>query len=473
MFLKSLFLITFFFASQILISQVEVVVGNTTLTEREVAVNLDVPWEIVWGHDDFIWATERKGRVLHINPTTGNTTVILDIQDKVFTGQEPGLLGMALHPDFNNTPKVFLIYTSRESFASQLNISSFDWNGQQLINENNLLVISASSIQFFTGLAHNGARIVISEDNKLFVSIGDGGTTNTAQDLSILYGKILRLNLDGSIPIDNPIPESYIYSYGHRNPQGLAFGQNGILYSTEHGPVTADELNIITPNKNYGWPEVIGVCSTTEEISFCQENDVVEPLTEWTPCVAISDLLFYNHNAIPEWKEKLLITFLGGYQANTPGISAVELDSSGEEVLNQELFFSDYGRIRDVCSNPHNGAIYFATNGGFYPGQGPNRIIEYRNLDYSYSSTSTTVNQNQFLKVSPNIISTNKTCLIECSTNFIGQEIQLYSYQGKLMKELKISNTSFMVDLGALTKGKYFIKSTNAEGTISKTIIVY
>jgi len=438
-----------------------------------VAVDLDVPWEILFGVDNHIWVTERKGRVLHINPVNGNTEVILDIQNIVHTYKETGLLGMAFHPDFIQVPKLYLAHTMDDGNDQySLNLACYDWNGVQLVNRKLLLKVEFRSI-VAEGF-HNGSRIVISNDGKIFISVGDGFDVG-AQDLNVLSGKVLRVNLDGSIPDDNPIQGSYVYSLGHRNPQGLTIGLDGKVYSTEHGAEYADELNLIMPGRNYGWPEVQGKCNTPSEDLFCQDNNVVEPITEFTElgsCIAISDIVFYDHEAIPEWQGKLLLTAMGGNEGNIPRISIREVSSDGFSSSEQAQLFTDYGRIRDVCVNPINGAIYFATNGEDYPSEGPNRIIEYRNLEYQSTSINTIEEGKQFIKIHPNIISPNTPLNFKVAQSFIGSPLSIYSYSGKIVRVFTINSNEFMLNDLKLPSGNYFITATNKNGTISKTFIV-
>ena len=125
-----------------------------------------------------------------------------------------------------------------------------------------------------------------------------------------LNGKILRLNLDGSIPANNPTPGSLVYTLGHRNPQGLVRLPSGRIYSSEHGENTDDEINLIEAGRNYGWPNVEGYCSTTERNAFCAANNVREPLAIWTPTLAVAGLAYYDHPAIPEWRGSLLMATL-------------------------------------------------------------------------------------------------------------------------------------------------------------------
>ncbi len=444
-----------------------VFIGNTELIEREVAIDLQVPWEILWGPDNHIWATERIGRVQRIEPTTGNQTIILDIQDNVATNGEPGMLGMVLHPDFETTPKVYLVYNYASGFSFREKLVSFDWNGETLENETVLIDnIPAGNI-------HNGARLLITPDYKILMTMGDRGQQGLAQDTDNLNGKILRINLDGSVPDDNPIEGEYVYTYGHRNAQGLTFGPNGLLYSTEHGADTADELNLIEEGRNYGWPNVEGACDTGAEMNFCNNNDVREPLAEWTPCPAVNDIVYYNHPAIPEFQHSLLMAVLGGLSGGYERISHLPLNEDGTEVIGENQYFTDFGRLRDICINPITGAIYFATNGGSYPGAGPNRIVEYRNYDYVVTSVSETTiedEKQQFIQIYPNPARSQTQVVF--AESFVGHTFYLYNYAGQLVKQRKITNTTITLHTQDLPKTAYFIKASSDLGTITKKLMV-
>src|SRR5690606_13055391 len=142
---------------------------------------------------------------------------------------------------------------------------------------------------------HNGSRLVISPDKKLIFTTGDAAITSTAQNLNSVNGKTLRINLDGTIPGDNPIQGNPVWTWGHRNPQGLVYSPDStILYSSEHGPSSDDEINIIVKGRNYGWPNVHGFCDNSNETAFCSDSNVVEPITAWTPTLAVAGIDFYN-----------------------------------------------------------------------------------------------------------------------------------------------------------------------------------
>ena len=439
---------------------------STLLEEREIAIDLDVPWEIAWGPDDHIWLTERSGSMKRINPSTGNTTTILDYKSKVTNIGESGMLGFCFHPDFENNKLIFVAYDSGPDIFNLIKtISTFEWNGTNLENETKLLE------NIPTSTAHSGCRMIISNDNKLLFTLGDAFIFDAPQDINSVLGKIHRFNLDGSIPDDNPIIGSSIYSFGHRNSQGLAYGPNGILYSSEHGDIASDELNIIEANRNYGWPNVEGVCNTSSELSFCSQYNVMEPIREWTPCVAVNDLIFYNHDAIPEWKGKMLMAVLGGF-IKDPSLSVISFNETGREVTMIAEYFKDYERLRDICINPHTGSIYFATNGPFYPSFGPNRIIEYYNPDFETSMNRPISSLDQFVNISPNPVLLSEIISIEISDSFIGNELELFSMNGTKIKSLDINDNIIILETQNLEVGSYFIKATSLKGIITKKIIV-
>lgn len=442
---------------------------NTLLTEREVAVGLDIPWELHWGPEDNIWITERTGKILLLDPETGNTKTLLDLSVPGNGSSEPGLLGLTLHPDFENTPLVYVVYNYNSGGIKE-RLVSYTYDGESLVDEEILLdAIPGAGI-------HNGSRLLITEDLKILMTTGDKGNSGNSQQLGDnLNGKLLRLNIDGSKPDDNPIEGTYIYSYGHRNAQGLCFGPNGTIYSSEHGQNHSDEVNIIKEGLNYGWPEVEGPCNTALEQSFCDNNVTREPIYAWTNyCIAPNDLVYYDHPAIPEFSNSLLVSILGGISAQEPRISQLVLSENGDEVIDENEYFSNYGRIRDVCINPHTGAIYFATNGQSYPGDGPNKIIEYSNLDYDPDGVDTDGSgiddNNSFLNLYPNPAKNEITLRIDDS--FVGSELSVYSYAGKVVYRQNVDNAQQKLDLTSFANGFYYLAVENANGKVTRSFVV-
>ena len=320
------------------------------LVNSVLAENLSQPWEILWGPDNYIWMTERGGKISRVNPATGDITPLHTIADVDAKG-EGGLLGMVLHPQFSSSPYVYVSYNYSTAGNYKEKVVRFTYAGTRLADP---LIIQDNIIG---GNIHNGSRLVIVGD-KLFISTGDAGNTSYPQNSGFINGKILRLNLDGSIPSDNPSSTSAIWSKGHRNPQGLVYA-NTILYSSEHGPDTDDEINIIDKGRNFGWPDVKGLCDQSSETSFCSANNIKEPIKAWTPTIAVSGMDYYNNDLIPQWKNSLLVATLKNSR-----LMQLKLDNTYKTVVETNDYLSGiYGRMRDVCISP-DGKVYICTGNG-------------------------------------------------------------------------------------------------------------
>lgn len=446
-------------------SQRELRLETTILTEREVAIGLDVPWEMTWGPDDHIWFTEREGRVKRMHPETGNVQLILDHTDTVSNIDESGMLGLCFHPDFISNGILYIAYDYGENLTQLTKrLSTFNWNGTTLENEEILL----DDIRTFR--YHSGCRLLISRDDKLLMTLGDIFRSDYALDLNRLHGKLLRIDLDGSIPDDNPFPDSYVYAYGLRNSQGLAFGPDNQLYLTDHGTDQSDEFNRVLPGANYGWPEVLGACDNAEEELYCNQENVIEPLLEWTPTIAISDIIYYDHPAIPEWNGKMLMSALGGFAKDLWAVRILSFSTDGTAATEDQIVFDDYGRLRDICINPHNGAIYFATNGRVYPSSGPNRIIEYRNMEYTMTSTIDN-DESQYLRISPVPLKKGDKLNLDYSESFSNTVLEVYDLSGQLLNKIPIARQK-SISTSSLKLGQYFVKASNELGTITQRFIV-
>lgn len=320
------------------------------IAHKVLTQDLSYPWEILWGPDNMIWMTERGGRVSKVNPSDGKLTPLLTIGDVKHQG-EGGLLGMVLHPNFNTTPHVFVAYNYEKNGNYLEKIVRYTYAGNTLGSPQTILDnISGAGI-------HNGARLVIA-DGKLFITTGDAADQSLPQNTTSLNGKVLRINLDGTIPSDNPIAGNPIWSSGHRNPQGLVFA-NGILYSSEHGPESDDEINIIEKGRNFGWPDVRGYCNTNDEKNFCASKNVKEPVHAWTPTVAACGLDFYDHDLFPQWKNSLLMVTLNGKR-----LIQLQLNNGHNAVTaTSDYLQNNYGRLRDLCISPA-GKVYVCTSEG-------------------------------------------------------------------------------------------------------------
>ena len=324
---------------------------TSQLAVSVVASNLEYPWDLCWGgkESNILWFTEIKGTVNRLNTDTGKIKTLLKLDD-VLVKKSYGLLGFAVHPNMELHPYVFLHYTYSNNDEIRSKLVRYTYSNGGLENPKILLEdIPGTSY-------HNGSRIVISTDNKLFLSLGDAGKKRLAQNVNVINGKILRLNIDGTIPSDNPIKDSPVYSRGHRNVQGLVMANNK-LYSSEHGEANDDELNIIKAGGNYGWPDVTGFCNEPYEVGYCQDSIIVEPIKVWTPTIAPSGIAYYGSKAIPEWNNSIIVGSLKG-----TSLRVLKLSKDGKTVEEEVVAFNrQFGRIRDVIAVP-NGDIYLCTS---------------------------------------------------------------------------------------------------------------
>ncbi|MFS0863700.1 PQQ-dependent sugar dehydrogenase [Fredinandcohnia sp. 179-A 10B2 NHS] len=227
-------------------------IKETLSTPTIVATDLQIPWTITKTNGAF-YITQRIGKIFEIDEATGSKKQqSLRLTKEVLHEGEGGLLGFALAPDFDDSRLAYAYHTYLENNKIFNRVILVEKAGDTWEEK----AVHIDRIP--GGIIHNGGRLRIGPDMKLYVTTGDAGVADSAQDPRGLAGKILRLNLDGSIPQDNPFTNSYVYSYGHRNPQGLAWDDAGTLYSTEHGQSAHDEINIIKPGQNYGWPLIQG-----------------------------------------------------------------------------------------------------------------------------------------------------------------------------------------------------------------------
>lgn len=282
----------------IIATSMSLLAQSPVLKTRTVTTGLDTPWEILWTPNNNIWASERLGRISSINPATGERKELLKISDAAEVG-EGGLLGMVLDPDFSQNKFVYVAYNylaTGNDYREKIVRYTYDTASEKLIQATILLdnIDGANN--------HNGCRMIISADKKLLLTTGDAQITSTSQNVKNINGKVLRINLDGSIPSDNPIANSPIWSWGHRNAQGLVFSPNGkILYSSEHGANNDDEVNIIRKGRNYGWPKVEGKCDNALEQGFCKDSNVVEPIYAWTPTLGVAGIYYLQLQIEKEW----------------------------------------------------------------------------------------------------------------------------------------------------------------------------
>lgn len=333
--------------------------ADVELKTRVLSTGLSHVWEIVYGPDEQLWITERAGRISRVNPQSGVVTLLLNVSDVVANG-EGGLLGMAINPQFSANPWVYVVYNYNSSGSGyREKVVRYTYSGGTLNTPVTILdMIPAAGI-------HNGSRLLITSDQKLLITTGDASVAGNAQNTASLSGKILRLNMDGSVPSDNPLANNRIWTFGHRNPQGLVqVGDK--LYSSEHGPNNDDEVNLIMKGRNYGWPDIEGFCDKPTEQTFCAANNVADPLMVWTPTIAACGLTHYNFDFIPQFKNSLLLVSLKASK-----LTQLKLNEAGDKILGSKDFFvNEFGRLRAICVSP-DGKIYIGSSNG-----GTDKIIE-------------------------------------------------------------------------------------------------
>lgn len=412
--------------------------GTTILQNTVVASNLNVPWDMSYGADGWIWFTELSGNIKRMNPDTYQVQQVFAIGDVALFGFSVGLHSIVLHPDFNDTHYLYVHYAYTTT-TSKIVRYEYDTANNTLINP----LIILGSIP--AGVSHNGSRMVILND-KLFISLGDTySTPAVAQNLNSINGKVLRMNLDGSIPEDNPIAGSYIWSFGHRNPQGLC-AWNGKLYSSEHGTGSNDEINIIEENRNYGWPTVEGACNTAAEITFCNAQNVAEPIWTWSPSIAPAGVDVYQNDAIPEWKNSLLLAVLKNKQ-----LIQLKLSEDGTTITQQNIYLTNtYGRLRDVLVIP-DGRVFLCTSNRDYAGSpiaADDRIIQLKNPDALHNANFTDNSKTSVYPIPADTVLFIKT---EASID----TVMIFDTLGKAVYSGKYSNK---LDVSTLDSGVYYLQ---------------
>jgi aldose sugar dehydrogenase len=311
---------------------------NNASSDKGIAViaeNLQTPWSIVLSTDGRVFFTERIGtiRVISANGTLAHDPVGYIRVDQVGEG---GLLGIDLHPNFTSNHKIYIYHTYSNS--------SGIYNRVMLLVENENKIVDSQIILdgIPGGRFHDGGRLKFGPDNKLYISTGDTGIAELSQNKSSLAGKILRINDDGTIPIDNPFPGSAVYAYGFRNVQGLTWHpETRELYASDHGATGNDEINIVRAGSNYGWPY--------EECS--NDGKYSAPLICFNPSIAPSGIAIPNSSKLGYDGDLLLATLKGSQ------LRSIDL-YSGE----QNNILVGYGRLRDVVEGNNGSLIVLTSN---------------------------------------------------------------------------------------------------------------
>ena len=424
------------------------VAGTKQFEQKVLTDGLEGPWEITWGPDGWLWVTERTGgKITRVNPADGTKQVAIDIEEVSAPGGQDGLLGLALDPGLlkgTGNDYVYAAYTYVDKSLPQ-----HDWVKDPFSPYANLFAkivrltyneadgTLSDPVEIIAGMPgqndHNSGRLKFGPDSKLYYTIGDGGKGQlgnwcipieaqrlpTAEELSaknwVAYqGKSLRLNLDGSIPEDNPSIDgvaSHVFTYGHRNMQGIDFGPDGTLYASEQGPKTDDEINVLVGGDNYGWPHVVGFkddmayqmarwdLATTPCADLTFSDITIDPSvpvtneTDWPgeqhdpvatlftvpndwdftdeacggidficwPTVATSSMQAYFPEAgegIPGWEHSLLVTTL-----KRGSIYRIPLAEDGKTIAGPiERYFQSENRLRDMALSPDMKTMYVATD---------------------------------------------------------------------------------------------------------------
>lgn len=511
------------------VTTLDVASGTETFSMRTVIANQRMPHDLVYGPDNNIWFTERfAGRVSKLNPVTGVKTVVLTLGSKMVkvSGQD-GLMGLALHPQFNSgKPFVYISYTYQSTSSTvrktRIEKYTYDAGTQTLISPETVLENIPGSND------HNSARIAIGPDLKLYYTVGDMGAgqfdnasrTNNAQNLNVYEGKVLRLNAEsiaGSwIPTDNPFTNggqpTAVYSFGHRNPQGLVWGNvNGvdILYSSEHGPFSDDEVNIIERSRNYGWPQVAGFCdgnyngrtiggfAVVSEQNNCATLNAKEPLKSlfpaanppqegtdnmtW-PSTAPSGTEFYGSTGIPGWKNSLLLAEL-----KKGVVARLKLSNDGMSVISDTInYFRGLGRFRDVVVSPDGLKLYVAcdssgstsgpTGGVTATPANPGSILEFTYTGPIGGTTSRQASRagrvnedtkDKSIDVYPNPAST--FIIVYNYKDAVGRSIELFDLNGRLVKKVHVTNLATRIETSGMANGFYILKVTDAKGKSIRT----
>ncbi|MEM6320172.1 MAG: glucose/sorbosone family PQQ-dependent dehydrogenase [Bacteroidota bacterium] len=508
---------------------------------------LNRPWDLHFGPDEFLWVTERqRGIVVRVNPETAERDELIRISDVFFTSGQEGLLGMALHADFADSAYVYLSYTYGVQGAPRQKLVRYTYEIEgsdgRLVNPLTILDNLPASND------HNSGRLIFGPDSKLYYTIGDqGGNQNRnycnpilsqmlptqaeidQQNWANYPGKILRINLDGSIPTDNPVlngVQSHIYSYGHRNAQGLVFGKNDLLYSDEHGPDTDDEVNRIQAGKNYGWPIVVGFqdnqaydycnwsaidnCAsfnyekyscpgngTFVEETTLTDSNYQEPIASmfavsddynfndsrcgnsWIcrPNVAPSSLEIYENDALPNWQNSLLVTSLKRgrvfrYKLNEDG-TAIDGDTTQH--------FYTQNRYRDIVVHPNGKTFYLLCDetGRTSDASGLNATSNLRNpgniLRFTLNETTSIVTPTipAPFSIYPNPAS--KSFFIEVD-NFQVRwlKAELIDLSGQIIQQIPLQSANTQkVNVEHVAKGIYFLRVISEKQSWKQRVVVH
>ena len=331
------------------------------------ADGFEIPWGMAFLPDNRMMVTDRIGDLWIVEKDGKDKVKVSGEIPNVRSKGQGGMLDVAVHPDFNTNSYIYLSYSDYSENKSHTSLIRAKLVNNSLVNSQ---IIFRPEEKFFTKRSlHFGSRIIFDDKGFIFFCIGDRGDRDLAQNLDMPNGKMYRIRDDGTIPIDNPFYYTKgaiksIWSYGHRNPQGLALHPSTRqLWEAEHGPRGGDEVNIILRGHNYGWPVITYGKNYSGTIisKLTHHEGMDQPVFHWTPSIAVCGIAFYKGSQFPEWKNNLLATSLK-YER----LHRVELD--GMNMVKDEIIFEAESRVRDVEVGP-DGIIYVAL-------EDPGRIVK-------------------------------------------------------------------------------------------------
>lgn len=333
---------------------------RAVFTVNVVARGLEHPWALAFLPDGRMLVTERPGRVRVVD-AAGRVSAPLAGAPEVVPGGQGGMLDIALAPDFATSGRVFFCHTGAAPGGNLTRVSRARLAGDAFVDTRTLL----DAVPAWTNHMHYGCRLAFGADGSLFVTTGERfspATRDSAQTLDNLRGKVLRITQDGAPAPGNPFlgqpgRRGEIWSYGHRNPQALAFRPGtDELWEGEHGPRGGDELNLIRPGANYGWPRV-GIGVHYDGTPMPEGRSVpgfVDPVYHWTPSLSPSGMAFYTGDVFPGWRGSLFLGALGGR-------TLIRLTLDGRRVVGEERLLRGMARFRDVRQGP-DGHLYLLTD---------------------------------------------------------------------------------------------------------------
>jgi glucose/arabinose dehydrogenase len=405
-------------------SNAQVWLEQTIIDTQVVATNLEIPWEMETWSDDTILFTERGGKIRRLSLISGAVDELYTNTATIASEGQAGLLGMQIHPDFPNTPYVYIaeanyIGPSIGLFVKRLR---YDSALDSLINDS--VIVDNINV----ANSNLGGRMLIASDGLLYLSVGDLKQNDKPQSLESLNGKMLRYTLTGTIPESNPFPSSPIFSFGHRNPQGIAEDNDGNIWISEHGPSSDDELNILKSGRNYGWPLVTGFCNSSTQ-GVCYSLNMVEPHAAWSPTIAPAGVVYYSGNSIPEWENSMLITSLKEQR-----IIVAHFNPDKSAVSYYDWVFQyQFGRIRDILQMPNDRLFVCTSNRDVLGDPVAQDDIIMELIPSQHNGVSNTKSD----AITYQIIENN--VLLSQQVNGTAQ---LYSIDGRLLQTFDLNNTN-------------------------------